>query len=269
VTAKEDMDERTPMNDGNETVAAQPPSGTAPAVKRGCDLFLAGLMLILAMPVIAICAGLVRLSSRGPALYSQTRLGCFGRPFRIWKLRTMTHDCEKASGARWATRNDPRVTMIGKFLRMSHLDELPQLWNVLCGDMSLVGPRPERPEFIPLLEVSIPHYRSRMAIRPGVTGLAQVYLPPDTGIPSVRRKLQYDLYYIRRMGLFLDLRLMLATGLQAIGAPCRFVQRLLLLPKTSHVELLTPRVAPPTSERAGPHENIDSIVFESRSELSA
>ena len=130
-----------------------------------------------------------------------------GRPFTLFKIRTMAHDCEKASGARWSTPGDPRITRVGAFLRKTHLDELPQLWNVLRGDMSLVGPRPERPEFTPLLEQVVPHYRDRLAVRPGVTGLAQVQLPADTDLDSVRRKLAYDLYYIRHLNGWLDLRL--------------------------------------------------------------
>src|SRR5439155_12868491 len=115
---------------------------------------------------------LVKLTSRGPALYTQTRLGRNGRPFTIYKLRTMQHRCESLTGARWSTPGDPRITPVGRFLRKTHLDELPQLWNVLRGDMALVGPRPERPEFVPQLEQAVPHYRDRLLVRPGVSGLA-------------------------------------------------------------------------------------------------
>jgi lipopolysaccharide/colanic/teichoic acid biosynthesis glycosyltransferase len=174
---------------------------------------------------------LVRLTSHGPAFYSQMRLGRGGRPFRIYKLRTMVHDCEKEGGARWSTPGDPRVTRLGAFLRRSHLDELPQLWNVLKGDMSLVGPRPERPEFVPRLEQAIPGYRLRLAVRPGVTGLAQVQLPPDTDLDSVRRKLTYDLHYIRHRGFWLDVRLILWTALQLCGVPCGWLGRILPLPR--------------------------------------
>ena len=179
----------------------------------------------------------------------------------------MTHDCEKTSGARWAMRNDPRITPMGKFLRLSHLDELPQLWNVLKGDMSLVGPRPERPEFIPILEKSIPNYRQRMLIRPGVTGLAQIDLPPDTGIPSVRKKLAYDLHYIRVMGLSLDLRLMVATVLQAIGAPNWLMRRVFFLPTTRIIEDVH---STPIVERvARVAEPIESMSFERQPEPTA
>jgi lipopolysaccharide/colanic/teichoic acid biosynthesis glycosyltransferase len=199
--------------------------------KAAVDFGSALVLLLLASPVILFCALLVRLTSRGPAFYSQVRLGRGGRPFRIYKLRTMVHDCEKASGARWSTPGDPRITAVGRFLRRTHLDELPQLWNVLIGDMSLVGPRPERPEFVPSLERAIPGYRDRLLIKPGVTGLAQVQLPPDTDLTSVRRKLSYDLHYVRSVGLWLDLRLLLCTAVHMLGVPYAAVGRLFRLPR--------------------------------------
>jgi lipopolysaccharide/colanic/teichoic acid biosynthesis glycosyltransferase len=228
--------------------------------KRVCDVMIASIIFCLAVPIILTCSLLIRLTSRGPALYSQTRLGRFGQPFRIWKLRSMTHDCEKASGARWATRQDPRVTPIGKFLRITHLDELPQLWNVLRGDMSLVGPRPERPEFIPILESVLPHYRRRMSVRPGVTGLAQVYLPPDTGIPSVRKKLQYDLYYIQRISAWMDLRLMMATALQAIGFPSEPVRWIFMLPAIQSIETPFDMITPLGPDITPARERIDPVI---------
>src|SRR5207253_4196733 len=142
-----------------------------------------------------------------PVFYSQIRLGRGGKPFAIYKIRTMTHNCEKVSGAQWSTPGDARITPVGRFLRKTHLDELPQLWNVLRADMSLVGPRPERPEFVPKLEHALPRYRDRLAVRPGVSGLAQVQLPPDTDLASVRRKLAHDLFYVERMSFWLDLRI--------------------------------------------------------------
>jgi lipopolysaccharide/colanic/teichoic acid biosynthesis glycosyltransferase len=193
-------------------------------------------LLALAGPVILATALLVQLTSRGPAFYKQTRLGKGGRPFTLWKIRTMQHDCERASGARWSTPGDPRVTPVGAFLRGTHLDELPQLWNVLRGDMSLVGPRPERPEFVPALERAVPHYRDRLAVRPGVTGLAQVQLPADTDVGSVRRKLAYDLYYIRNLNGWLDLRLIACTAVRMLGVPFHVLSRLFLLPDRGRVE---------------------------------
>jgi lipopolysaccharide/colanic/teichoic acid biosynthesis glycosyltransferase len=168
----------------------------------------------------------VKLTSRGPAFYSQFRLGLNGRPFRIYKIRTMRQDAERHSGACWSTRGDPRVTLLGRFLRKTHLDELPQLWNVLRGDMSLVGPRPERPEFVPTLERAIPGYRDRLLVRPGVTGLAQVRLEADTDLDSVRRKLLYDLEYVRTVSLWLDVRLVICTAFHMAGVPYRTLGRL-------------------------------------------
>jgi lipopolysaccharide/colanic/teichoic acid biosynthesis glycosyltransferase len=123
----------------------------------------------------------------------------------------MYHECERHSGARWSTPGDTRVTPVGRFLRASHIDELPQLWNILTGEMSLVGPRPERPEFVPTLEAAIPRYRERLRVRPGVTGLAQVQLPPDTDLGSVRCKLACDLVYIERLTFWLDFRILVGT----------------------------------------------------------
>jgi hypothetical protein len=151
-------------------------------------------------------------------------------------VRTMVHNCELHSGARWSTPHDPRITPLGRFLRASHVDELPQLWNVLCGDMSLVGPRPERPEFVPQLERALPHYRDRLKVRPGITGLAQIQLPPDTDLSSVRRKLRYDLYYLRHLSLLLDLKIMVCTGCKLFGIPFRLSGPLLGVPRAEAVE---------------------------------
>ena len=149
-------------------------------VKAVGEWLFAAVIFILATPILLLIALAVKLTSRGPVLYSQTRVGKNGKLFTLYKVRSMAHDCEKTSGVRWSTPGDARITPIGAFLRKTHLDELPQLWNVLSGDMCLVGPRPERPEFTPALERAIPHYRDRLSVRPGVTGLAQVQLPADT-----------------------------------------------------------------------------------------
>jgi lipopolysaccharide/colanic/teichoic acid biosynthesis glycosyltransferase len=199
-------------------------------LKHLLDATLALLGLILSMPVLLPAALLVKLTSRGPMLYSQIRLGLGGRPFRIYKLRTMSHNCEALSGPCWSTKGDPRVTAFGRFLRRTHIDELPQLWNILVGDMSLVGPRPERPEMVRTLEQVIPRYRERMAERPGLTGLAQVQLPPDTDLNSVRSKLAHDLYYLERVGFWFDLRILLATVGSVLGVPSAATCALLALP---------------------------------------
>jgi lipopolysaccharide/colanic/teichoic acid biosynthesis glycosyltransferase len=189
------------------------------ASKVAGDLAAAVLLSILTAPAMIVSMLLVRLTSRGPVLYMQTRLGRAGRPFTIYKLRTMIHLSEAATGPRWSTPDDPRITPVGRFLRRSHLDELPQLWNVLRLEMSLVGPRPERPEFVSQLEKALPRYRERLGVRPGVTGLAQVQLPPDTDLRSVRKKLDCDLRYIERMGPWLDFRIILCTALGVLGIP--------------------------------------------------
>jgi lipopolysaccharide/colanic/teichoic acid biosynthesis glycosyltransferase len=205
-------------------------------VKQVLDSSLALVLLVFALPVIAVLGALVKLTSRGPMIYAQVRAGLNGKPFRIYKLRTMVADSEVKTGPTWAKQNDPRVTRLGRFLRASHLDELPQLFNVLKGDMSLVGPRPERPEIIRELEEVIPNYRQRMTVRPGVTGLAQVHLPPDVDLDSVRRKVVYDAFYIQRLGLWLDLRLMLVTGLKLFGLPYPVSCRLLAIPSPEDIE---------------------------------
>ena len=211
--------------------AVSVPTGWYLTFKGAADVLMAALLMILAAPVIVVCGLLVKLTSPGPALYSQVRLGWRGRPFRIFKLRTMRNDCEKVGGVQWSRPGDPRVTWIGRILRRTHLDELPQLWNVLKGDMSLVGPRPERPEFAPSLEKAIPRYRERLIVKPGVTGLAQVQLPPDTDVNSVRRKLAYDLHYIARIGVWLDLRLILCTAFHMLAVPYATLGRLFALPR--------------------------------------
>lgn len=187
-------------------------------LKTALEWLAALIMALLLAPVILVLALLTKLTSVGPAFYSQVRLGYQGRPYRIWKLRTMRNDCEAKTGAVWSTgENDPRVTTLGRILRDTHLDELPQLWNVLCGEMTLIGPRPERPEIASKIDLAIPRYRYRLMVRPGVTGLAQVQLPPDSDIESVRRKLAYDLYYVREVGALLDLRILFATGLNFVS----------------------------------------------------
>jgi lipopolysaccharide/colanic/teichoic acid biosynthesis glycosyltransferase len=225
------------------------PSGGAPAppgfappgtwylhTKDAFELGAAVVMLVLAAPVILLLAALVKLTSRGPAFYSQTRLGRNGRPYEIYKLRTMSDGAERMSGPLWSAPGDPRVTRLGRFLRRSHLDELPQLWNVLKGDMSLVGPRPERPEFVAPLRKAIPYYADRMLVRPGVTGLAQIQLPADTHEESVRRKVAYDLFYLQNLSLWLDVRILLLTAFYAAGSQIRWPFRLLGMPSPQAIE---------------------------------
>jgi lipopolysaccharide/colanic/teichoic acid biosynthesis glycosyltransferase len=206
------------------------------ACKGTIDFGLALFLLVLSGPVMIVAVLLIKLTSRGPAIYTQTRLGKSGKPFTIYKLRTMIHKCESRTGARWSTPGDTRITRLGRLLRRTHLDELPQLWNVLRGDMSLVGPRPERPEFVPQLELAIPHYRSRLLMKPGVTGLAQVQLPPDTDLASVRLKLAFDLYYVQHAGLGLDFRIILSTSLKVVAVPFHWMRKLFRFPDKETIE---------------------------------
>lgn len=193
---------------------ARPPGGwPAEAVGRGLGLGL----LIVALPVIAVAVLAVRATSRGAGIYTQTRLGRGGRHFTIYKVRTMRLDAEAGTGPVWATQNDPRVTLLGRILRKLHIDELPQLWNVVRGDMRLVGPRPERPEIAANLRLVIPGYDGRLAVKPGLTGLAQIHLPPDETVRSVRRKLGYDLAYVRGASAVVDARILVCTALKIVG----------------------------------------------------
>ena len=166
--------------------------------------------LLLFLPFFPIVVLLVRFTSKGPIFFKQTRIGVAGKHFKVVKFRTMFTDAE-ASGAKWATKNDPRVTSFGMFMRKTRIDEIPQLWNVLRGDMGFVGPRPERPEFVPWLDEQLPFYYLRHLIRPGLTGWAQVRYGYGATLAETKEKLQYDLYYIKHMSLGLDLLIMFET----------------------------------------------------------
>jgi sugar transferase (PEP-CTERM system associated) len=179
--------------------------------KRLLDLAAASIGLLLAAPLMLLVAIAVRLDSPGPILFRQERLGRGGKPFTLWKFRSMTTDAEK-HGAVWAAKNDPRVTRVGRFIRKTRLDELPQLWNVLLGDMSLVGPRPEREPFVRQLIESIPFYEQRLVVRPGLTGWAQIKAPYASSFEESMEKLKYDLYYIKNLSLFLDISILLSTA---------------------------------------------------------
>lgn len=179
-------------------------------LKRLGDLLLSATMLLLSWPIMLLVAMAIRIEGRGDVLYRQTRTGKDGRPFTIYKFRSMKHDAEK-NGAQWAQKNDPRITPVGRFIRMTRLDELPQLYNVFRGDMSFIGPRPERPEFNEMLEPLIPYYGLRRLVRPGITGWAQVSYPYGASVEDAREKLQYDLYYIKHYSFLLDLIIVLRT----------------------------------------------------------
>ena len=178
--------------------------------KRLFDIFVSALLLTLTAPLIAVFAVLVKLDSRGPAFFRQTRVGLFGQDFDVIKLRSMRTDAE-ANGAQWATKDDPRVTRLGKFIRKVRIDELPQTWSVLKGEMSFVGPRPERPEFVAELEEQMPFYAERHMVKPGITGWAQINYPYGASVEDSRHKLEYDLYYAKNYTPFLDLLILLQT----------------------------------------------------------
>jgi sugar transferase (PEP-CTERM system associated) len=179
--------------------------------KRLLDITAASLGMVLAGPIMAIVAAAVKLTSAGPVVYSQQRVGQMGRVFTVYKFRSMRQDAEAGTGAVWARKNDDRVTPIGRFIRRTRLDELPQLWNVLNGDMSLVGPRPERPEFVQKLTEEIPFYGQRHVVRPGLTGWAQVRYTYGSSVEDSLEKLQYDLFYIKNLSIPLDLFIMFST----------------------------------------------------------
>ena len=224
------VEELPPRTATKERFSGASPHAGSDRLKRSCDVLISLAISIVAIPIIAVAWVFVRLTSSGPGFYSQLRVGLNGRVFRIFKIRTMYHNCEAVSGAKWCTQNDLRITFVGRLLRKSHIDELPQLLNVLRGDMSLVGPRPERPEFVGLLAAKISGYTERLAVRPGVTGLAQIQLPPDTDIDSVRRKLMFDECYVRTGSIWLDIRIILGTVVYLLGFPYPAVRKAVLLP---------------------------------------
>jgi sugar transferase (PEP-CTERM system associated) len=185
---------------------------TLVAVKRAVDISVASLGLLLATPVLLVVAAIMKVTSPGPIFYTQLRVGQHGRVFAIRKLRSMRPDAEKHTGAVWSRgANDTRITPIGRFLRKSRLDEVPQLWNVLVGDMSMVGPRPERPEFVDDLTRDIPYYGQRHVVKPGLTGWAQVCYTYGASVEDALQKLQYDLFYIKNLSIALDMFIIFKT----------------------------------------------------------
>lgn len=208
---------------------ALPQSASDDAVSRAINVFFAVLGLVLTSPMMVVIAVLIKLDSPGPILHTQQRVGLDrrwrtmsavhqarrhdlgGRVFTIYKLRTMHEDAEVESGAVWASRDDPRVTRTGRFLRKYRLDEIPQMWNVILSDMNIVGPRPERPAIVAWLRQDIPEYQLRHRVKPGITGLAQISQSYDASLDDVRSKVSWDLAYIQRRSLWLDIRVMALT----------------------------------------------------------
>ena len=190
-------------------------------LKRIVDLMASGLILILTAPIIGLAALAIRIDSPGPIFYSQKRVGKGQKVFSIYKFRSMRNDAE-VGGAQWASEKDPRITRIGRLLRLTHVDEIPQIWNIFTGDMSLVGPRPERPEFVEILEKEIPYYFVRHSVKPGMTGWAQVNYRYGASVEDTKTKLEYDLYYVKNMSIFLDFKILLRTvGVVLLGDGAR------------------------------------------------
>ncbi|TMJ18083.1 MAG: TIGR03013 family PEP-CTERM/XrtA system glycosyltransferase, partial [Alphaproteobacteria bacterium] len=181
------------------------------AGKRLFDILVSAAILILTAPLIGITALAVKLESKGPAFFRQRRVGLYGQPFEILKIRSMREDAEVGGKAVWAQKDDPRVTRVGQIIRKLRIDELPQAWTVLKGEMSLVGPRPERPQFVSDLEARLPFYAERHVVKPGITGWAQINFPYGASIEDARQKLEYDLYYAKNYTPFLDLLILLQT----------------------------------------------------------
>ncbi len=196
-------------NDLEASVATRAP---APAQwgKRAFDIAAALSLLIFLAPLLVATAIAIRLDTKGPVLYRQRRIGFHGREFDIFKFRSMRTDAEK-DGARWAAADDNRITRVGRFIRRTRIDEIPQAINILCGEMSFVGPRPERPEFVRILETQIPHYHERHLVKPGITGWAQVKHEYTASVEGARTKLTYDLFYIKHFSLLLDFLIVLMT----------------------------------------------------------
>jgi exopolysaccharide biosynthesis polyprenyl glycosylphosphotransferase len=179
--------------------------------KRLCDIALSVAMIVLTLPLMLLTALAIKADTPGPVLYRQSRTGAFGKTFTVFKFRSMTANAEAGGKALWAQKADPRVTRVGRFIRATRIDELPQLWNILRGEMSLVGPRPERPHFVEQLGRAIPFYEQRSYVKPGLTGWAQVNYPYGASVEDAREKLAYDLYYVKHRSIWLDLKILLAT----------------------------------------------------------
>jgi lipopolysaccharide/colanic/teichoic acid biosynthesis glycosyltransferase len=205
-----------------------PPRRPYTVFKFWLEWSIAIVLLLATMPLMIVLAALVKITSPGPAFYSQVRSGFRGKPYRIYKLRTMTHNAESKTGAVWSTKNDCRITPMGRVLRDTHLDELPQLWNIVRGEMCLIGPRPERPEIIKKLNGLIPNYEGRHLVRPGVTGLAQMRLPADSDLDDVKKKVAHDLYYVRALSFSLDVRIAVCTSFYFLAAAATAVCKVMV-----------------------------------------
>lgn len=181
------------------------------ALKRALDVILSAILVVITGPLMAIIAIAIKLDTPGPAIFSQERVGCLGRRFTVHKFRSMRQDAERHTGPTWAKENDDRITRVGAILRKCRLDELPQIWNVLRGEMSFIGPRPERPYFVDLLKTKIRYFDLRHYVKPGITGWAQVMYPYGASVEDAHHKLEYDLYYAKNVSFRLDILILLKT----------------------------------------------------------
>ena len=248
---------------GDDTLCAILPHIVPAPYFRWKDLIgrcLALLLLVLSSPIMLATAVMIRVSSPGPAIFRQVRVGRHGSTFIMYKFRSMRLDAESKTGPVWTAANDPRITAVGRFIRTVHLDEFPQLINVIKGEMALIGPRPERPEFVRELAREIPGYLDRLTVRPGITGLAQINLPPDSDLDSVRRKLSVDLQYTQQGNAWLDLRIFACTFVRLFGVKGQLASRLFRLQCQpvlhEHPRLVLGAAARETSDAGGEHAPI-------------
>ena len=205
------IDLATMENDGAGAERWLAARTVADGARRVFDVIVSAALLTATLPLMLVVAALIKLDSPGPAFYRQQRSGLLGRPFMLLKFRSMRADAEACGTPRWAQRRDPRATRVGRFIRQTRIDELPQLLNVLRGDMSMIGPRPERPHFVEELVRAIPCYNVRANVKPGITGWAQVNYPYGASVEDAREKLAYDLYYVKNRGILLDILILCAT----------------------------------------------------------
>jgi exopolysaccharide biosynthesis polyprenyl glycosylphosphotransferase len=180
-------------------------------IKRATDLVVSMVLMIVLSPLILLAAIAIRLDTPGRIFFAQERVGFRRKPYMVYKFRSMVHDAEKLTGPKWADEDDPRITRVGRFIRRFRIDELPQLWNVLKGEMSMVGPRPERETFVQQLEKTVPYYGERFGVKPGITGWAQVNYGYGSSVADAVEKLNYDLFYIKNMSTMMDLLVVLKT----------------------------------------------------------
>lgn len=229
-------------------------------------------LLVLASPIIGLLMLIVKATSPGPGIYRQTRTGKDGKEFQMYKIRTMFQDAESTSGPTWCKPGDSRITPVGRILRLLHLDELPQLINIVRGEMDMIGPRPERPAFVEMLSREIPGYSDRLQVLPGVTGLAQVNLPPDETINCVRKKLVLDRDYIQSASMGLDIRILVCTSLRMLGIRHGRAVRMFRLERDVAMSM---EVAPKPASKAivrddaGPHKKLQPAFSGSHTSSSA